>query len=313
MTPLDTGARLGTYSSRVGGALVVVACIVTGCVTVAPRRDLEVSIRNGDVTLAGTLSIPGGRSLVSPVAVFVSGDGSQDRNGGGPLFPALADSLVAHGVAVLRHDDRGAGASTAPAGPPSYRALLDDTRAAIAFVRSRPGIDGRRVVLIGHSEGGKTCQVLAAEDSTIAGIVLLAGATAVNVDSLLLEQARLNPNGPAPGLIPTLERARAGGRSDGPRDLTDWMREHLEIAPRAVLPRIGCPVLILQGGADHLVREHHGAEAAALLERAGNRDVTLRTVPGLSHAFTRDGAVDPDVAHAVARWTVRIVGIDRGN
>src|SRR3989442_15685899 len=216
--------------------LVVVAMLaLVDCrARLAPCRDYEVSFRHDDVTLPGTLSIPTGRVRRWPVAVFVSGDGPQDRGddpAGGNLFRVLADSLVAHGVAVLRHDDRGAGRSTMPTGPPSYHALLGDTRAAISFVRNRDEIDGRRVVLVGHSEGAKTCEVLAAEDASIAGIALLAGATAVNVDTLLEEQARLDPDGPGPRLMHTLERAKAGEQAQNAADLTDWMREHLEIAP----------------------------------------------------------------------------------
>lgn len=281
----------------------------------APRDDREVRFRADGVMFSGTLSVPGGTVSRRPVAVFISGDGPQDRDGnpgGAGLFRVLADSLVAHGIVVLRHDDRGAGPSSRPTGPPSYRSLLGDTRAAIAFVRSRAECDPRRVVLVGHSEGAKTCGVLAAGDTTIAGIALLAGATAVNVDTLLEEQARLNPEGPARGLLPTLARAKAGEQARGSDDLVLWMREHLEIAPRGVLPRIRCPVLILQGDADHLVRPHHAAEAAALIERGGNRQVRLHTFPELSHVFNRrapgaavspDAArVDPSVAGTLARW-----------
>jgi pimeloyl-ACP methyl ester carboxylesterase len=249
--------------------------------------------------------------------VFVSGDGPQDRDGGlghAGLFHVLADSLVVRGLVVLRHDDRGAGGSSAVPGPPSYRALLGDTRAALAFVRGRKEVDPDRVVLIGHSEGAKTCEVLAARDPKLAGIVLLGGATAVNVDSLLEEQARLNPGGPAANLLPTLARAKQGERARGATDLEDWMREHLELSPRSLLPRIRCPVLIVQGGADQLVREHHAREAAALLEAGGNPDVSVRVFPGLSHVFnhwTPGGerspaldAADPAVAHAIAEWVL---------
>jgi len=228
---------------------------------------------------------------------------------------------VGRGVIVLRHDDRGAGSSSVVPGPPSYRALVGDTRAALAYVRRRSEIDSDRVVLLGHSEGAKTCEVLAAEDRRIAGIVLLGGATAVNVDSLLEEQARLSPGGPAAHLLPTLDRAKAGEHAQGPADLTDWMREHLELPPGRLLPRIRCPVLIVQGGADHLVREHHAREAAALLEAAGNTDVSVRVFPGLSHVFNHWtpgaqhspglDAADPVVARAVAEWVSAKVSLKR--
>jgi hypothetical protein len=111
--------------------------------------------------------------------VFVTGDGPQDRDanpGGSGLFRVLSDSLVAQGIATLRLDDRGAGRSSATLTPPSYRALIDDARVAVAWARGRPQIDPRRVTLIGHSEGAKTCAILAAEDPGIAAIALLAGA-----------------------------------------------------------------------------------------------------------------------------------------
>lgn len=297
--------------TRAVQAAAVLILLLTRCDSASTaRRDHEVSFRNGDVTLAGTLTIPGG-AVRPPVAVFISGDGPQDRDanpGGANLFHVLADTLVARGVAVLRHDDRGAGESSTPTGPPSYRALLGDTRAAIAFVRARGDVDARRVFLVGHSEGAKTCEVLAAEDPGIAGIALLAGATVVNVDSLLEEQARLTPDGPATRLLATLRRARAGEHARDASDLTDWMREHLEYQPRDLLPKLHCPVLILQGEEDRLVRPRHAAEAAAALERAGNRRVTLRTFGGLTHAFTRSaggsGTAGTSVPTALAEWIV---------
>ena len=303
--------------------VAVALALLAAAACVAAPRDLEVSFRHDDVTLAGTLSFPGGGERRWPAAVFVSGDGPQGRdNHPAGLFRVLADSLVAHGIAVLWHDDRGAGQSTRPTGPPSYRALVGDTRSAIAFLRQRGDIDPRRVFLVGHSEGAKTSEVLAAEDAKIAGIALLAGATAVNVDTLLEEQARLSPDGFAPRLLPTLERARAGERSRDAADLTDWMREHLEVAPRAVLPKIRCPVLILQGDADRQVSTHHAAEAAALIKGGGNRSVEVRILPGLSHAFNRSSPgvapspevarTDPIVGSVLAAWTARVAGTQAG-
>jgi len=304
---------------RAASATVLAAGLVLfGCqARSAGPRQLEVRFANGGVVLAGTLSLPASAGKRRPAAVFISGDGPQDRDGNlGPtgIFHILAESLTARGVVVLRHDDRGSGSSSAVPGPPSYRALLGDTRAALDFVRHRSEVDPDRVVLIGHGEGAKTCEVIAPEDAKLAGIVLLAGATAVNVDSLLEEQARSDPSGPARRLLPTLARARAGERARTPDDLTDWMREHLELAPDRLLPRIRCPVLIVQGGADQLVREHHAPEAAALITAGGNADVTVRVFPGLSHVFNHWtpgaqrtpalDAADPAVAGTIAEWVL---------
>jgi len=309
-------------SVRTWAPLFALGLAAGGLSTAQSRSDLEVTVRNGDVVLAGTLSLPAGGVGRFPVAVLISGDGPQDRDGGpgGAGLPRLiSEQLAAVGVAALRLDDRNAGGSTTTPGPPSYRALLEDTRAAIAFVRARAELDPRRVALIGHSEGAKTAEVLAAEVAQIAAIVLMAGATAVNVDSLLIEQARATPDGPAPRLLPLVATARAGARASGPGDLTDWIREHLEIAPRDVLTRVRCPVLIVQGDRDHLVPPHHAAEAAAVLRAGGNRRVTVRTFPGLSHVFNRwapgsddtpvSRPVDPAVPRQVASWLRTTLGV----
>ena len=45
----------------------------------------------------------------------------------------------------------------------------------MAFLRARPEIDGARIGLAGHSEGGAIAPMVAATDTKIAAIVLLAG------------------------------------------------------------------------------------------------------------------------------------------
>jgi len=134
----------------------------------------------------------------------------------------------------------------------------------------------------------------------------------VNVDTLLADQARLNPDGPAPRLLATLRRAQAGEHAQDPADLTDWMREHLEFEPHEFLPKIRCPVLILQGEDDRLVHPRHAAEAAAAIERAGNPRVTLRTFPGLTHGFTPSaggaGTAGTGAATTLAQWVAARAG-----
>ena len=79
--------------------------------TIAPLEH-EVTFRHGGVTLAGTLSLPSNGQVRWPLAVFISGDGPQTRDGvpgAGDLVTALRAALLDSGIAVLRHDDRGAG------------------------------------------------------------------------------------------------------------------------------------------------------------------------------------------------------------
>jgi len=133
----------------------------------------EVTFQNGEVALGGTLTIPQGGPKRYPAALLISGSGSQDRDGkigASSLYKLVAEKLTANGAAVLRHDDRGVGKSTMPKTPTTYRDLINDSKAAIQYLRNRGEIDPDRIVLIGHSEGGTTAAIIASEDPKIEAI-----------------------------------------------------------------------------------------------------------------------------------------------
>jgi alpha-beta hydrolase superfamily lysophospholipase len=295
----------------------------------------EVTFRNGDLLLAGTLTIPKGGNKPYPAALIISGSGSQDRDGSvvvSNLYRQIADRLSSNGVAVLRHDDRGAGKSAMPKTSTSYRDLINDSKAAIQFLRGRSEIDPDRIVLIGHSEGGTTASIIASEDSKIAAIALLAGAILANLEQLLLEQtiyqqALERPFNPQeqekfPGivrwLIKQFDEAKAGKPDSTIVDLNEYLRQHLALNQAETYKRIHCPVLILQGERDALVLAHHAVAAAKALVDAGNKQVSLRIFPNLSHAFTpspldrnleaeKKNQISSEVLELISKWIAEVV------
>src|SRR6185295_11141328 len=86
-------------------------------------------------------------------------------------------------------DDRGVGKSTGAATLRDATMLdfADDTRAQVAWLRTRPEIDPDRIALVGHSEGGIIGPLVASTDPRIATIVLLAGPGKTG-EQVLLEQ-----------------------------------------------------------------------------------------------------------------------------
>lgn len=160
-----------------------------------PYRAEEVSLLGGasGVTLAGTLTVPDGPGP-HPAVILVSGSGPQDRDEsllGHKPFHVLADHLSRRGIAVLRYDERGVGKSTGSFVRATSRDFADDARAALTWLRARPGIAGDRVGVIGHSEGGMIAPMIARDPAAgVAFIVLLAG-PGVPGDSILLAQGRL--------------------------------------------------------------------------------------------------------------------------
>jgi uncharacterized protein len=144
------------------------------------------------ITLAGTLTIPEGRGPF-PAVILISGSGAQDRDETifqHRPFLVLADSLTRRKVAVLRVDDRGVGGSSGSVSNSTSEDFAGDVQAGIALLKSRPDIDGRKIGLIGHSEGGIIAPIVAARSRDVAFIVLLAG-TGLPGEEILTMQGQL--------------------------------------------------------------------------------------------------------------------------
>lgn len=144
-----------------------------------PYRSLEVSFKNlkANITLAGTLTIPAGAGPF-PAVVLVSGSGPQNRNEeilGHKPFLVIADYLARHGIAALRYDDRGVGTSRGKFEGATTFDFADDAEAAINFLALQNEIAKDRIGIIGHSEGGIIAPVVAARNSKVNFIILLAG------------------------------------------------------------------------------------------------------------------------------------------
>ena len=122
--------------------------------------------------LHGTLTRPrgiGDRGV--PGVVLVSGSGPQDRDEtilGHRPFRVLADRLTRAGIACLRFDDRGVGASTGDFATAITHDFADDAATALAFLSDATGVDPQRCGLAGHSEGGAVVALVAAGEAATA-------------------------------------------------------------------------------------------------------------------------------------------------
>lgn len=143
------------------------------------QEDVSYTNKNNSIQLGGTLTLPeeGGKHAV---AILITGSGQQDRDEtlfGHKPFAVIADYLTRKGIAVLRVDDRGVGAST---GKESLKTATSydfamDVEAGIKYLKSRSDIDQASIGLIGHSEGGMIASILGAERDDLAFIVSMAG------------------------------------------------------------------------------------------------------------------------------------------
>lgn len=149
----------------------------------------EVTVNSGDVTLAGTLTIPGGEGPF-PAVVLLTGSGPQNRDEeifDHRPFRVIADHLSRNGIAVLRYDDRGVGGSTGSIGPSTTSEFADDALAAISLLGTRDEIGDDRIGLLGHSEGAMVAPIAAGRSGHVAFLVLLA-APGVSIKEVLALQ-----------------------------------------------------------------------------------------------------------------------------
>lgn len=178
--------------------LLIVAgfALLTSLALAQSPRDVEVSFASAEVTLAGTLTLPPGPGP-HPAVILISGSGPQERDSAIPgidgyrPFAEIASTLSAAGIAVLRYDDRGAGASTGVNLTATTADLADDARAALRFVQRRPDIDPLQVGLVGHSEGALIAPMLASRDPGVAFFVALAPPVADPIEGLVVQERRM--------------------------------------------------------------------------------------------------------------------------
>ena len=95
-----------------------------------------------------------------------------------------------------------------------------------------------------------------------------------------------------------------------------WLTDHLKLRLSEYVRKVRCPVLICQGSKDVQVSPDKDAKPlAAMLRKAGNKDVTLKVFAGLDHLFKpepgrstmasymdRSRKVDPGFMKVLTQW-----------
>jgi len=136
-----------------------------------PIRQEEVTFKNGDVTLAGTLVTPASKGKRRPALVFTHGGGPAVRE----VYWGLGYLFAARGLVVLSYDKRGVGKSTGNWLAASFEDLADDAVAAAKFLQSRKDIDPKQIGFWGLSQGGWIAPLAASRFADSAFAIALSG------------------------------------------------------------------------------------------------------------------------------------------
>jgi alpha-beta hydrolase superfamily lysophospholipase len=193
---------------------------------------------NGEVRLSYRLDLP---QRSGPVGAVVFGHGSGQQTKESCRF--LAEGFLSRGFATLCFDKRGVGQSSgtfvfvgARDSIPVFADLASDMAAGVAFLRTRPEIDPRRIGLAGVSQAG-WIMPLAAQHARPAFMVLMVGPTvSVGVE----------------GFYSRIVEDTSAPVEDGYRQLSSFNGFH-GFDPKPVLESLNVPGLWLLGGDDRSI------------------------------------------------------------
>jgi len=276
-----------------------------------PLIEREVTFRNGDVALAGSLILPPDTSR-HPAVVFVHGSGAEGR------FASrfLATKFAEHGVAALIFDKRGVGKSTGDWRTATLDDLAGDVLAAVAYLRQQRRIDPRRIGVHGHSQGGTLAPMIAARSPDVA-FVIASSASGVPTDSTEIFSVlnSVYPNAASPTdsadarvytseLVNVAYNGKPRARLDSlvsqfqgrpwffappPPDASYWSfsKRFAEFKPLDWWRQVRVPTLLIYGAQDQRVpaRESAARIAAELLRQGRDANVTVRILPNADHTF----------------------------
>lgn len=245
------------------------------------------------------------------IAILIPGSGPIDRNGDARQLPLgiqrqLAEGLAARGIASIRWDKRGVGASGGDFLTTGFGDLVADALAVVDHVATDTADDDRNVpiIAIGHSEGSALVARLLVERPALAGGVVISPYARSGLEVLRWQSAALQQHVPklvtgilrmmrtdletqteknrAKLLATTGDVARVGGARINAR----WHREFMAYDPSDDLRASRQPVLAIGGEFDL----QSPPEDTLRIDTLRTGPTRVEVLDGLSHILRRQPA-----------------------
>ena len=134
----------------------------------------KVTFKSGDLNISGVVHTPDDMVVGDrrPVILILHGFGSR-KDAGNVIGPT--NMFMNWGYVVLRFDMRGCGESDGMFGHLLCLDQVEDTRAAVTFMQSRPEVDSDRIAVVGSSFGAAVAVYTAGVDDRVAAVISSGG------------------------------------------------------------------------------------------------------------------------------------------
>ncbi len=305
--------RVTRWTALIGiaGMLGVVVLLALALSHVADFDPPDVTIRDvsfeqGGHVLQGTLY---DASNDGPIALLVHGDAAQDRTSEGGYLP-MVNTLTDARISVFSWDKPGVGASTGDWLDQGMQDRAAEAVAALAALRSLPGMEKRTIGLIGFSQGGWVVPRVPGLTKDAAFLVLIGAAVSWQEQGAYYTNRRLEAEGQTPAMIAKVLQAQqerylisfAPGASYAdylkverqagtPEDalMTEarfgFVQRSFTQDVRGFLPGLTLPVLVLSGADDLNVDGAQTVSVYCAALAGANPHNRFVLVPGATHSL----------------------------
>ncbi|MGD8486482.1 MAG: alpha/beta fold hydrolase [Chloroflexota bacterium] len=253
-----------------------------------------VAIPSAGYDIAGTFVLPADADGAVPAVLMLHGYGSSADEVGG-MYAGLAEALAAQGIASLRIDFAGMGASEASTLDYTYGSMTGDASTALDWLVGQETVDPARVAVHGFSLGSYIGAHLVGTDERPAAFGSWSGAI---YDGIMPWQQGL------------LEQCEATGEGHLELDLgwrtidhsCAYFEDSLAATPLTDFAPFDGDLLLIAGTADESVDPAVSENAATA---SASENVTLELIEGGDHTFgalTEDQTMADAVIDMTADW-----------
>lgn len=274
----------------------------------------DISIKNEEVQIEGTLTYPNVESKNIPLVIFVPGAGEQFR---GNMFDEYIRTLPYYGIATFVYDKRGCGVSTGNRKESDFYDLASDLKKIINKVKKQKNIDDTKIGLIGFDQAGYVMPLAIENNNDIQFVINISGAVSKFVDQ---ERQALEKRLVADEFTPNdvsltlqyqdelIKYLETGVKTEQLTEIhnrilvtpmieyvttldeteyINWWKKYYDFDAKNSWEKVNIPVLTLYGEKDNLLDPQFNKNRIETFKNTSNFDT--RILPNVNHLLIKGG------------------------